>query len=67
MNNDLERCESCQGRKKMLMLGGIEKQCPFCMGIGWIAKKIDLPKAAEPQLESVLEPPKKRGRKKRVA
>ena len=33
--SDIIRCDSCKGRKRVLGMGGMEKQCPDCGGIGW--------------------------------
>jgi len=38
MSNDLKRCDSCLGRKKIIGLGGMERDCPACFGVGWLAK-----------------------------
>lgn len=32
---DLVRCTSCNGRKRILGMGGMEKECLPCKGIGW--------------------------------
>lgn len=32
----LSRCTSCHGRKRVIGLGNIEKECPGCKGIGWV-------------------------------
>lgn len=29
------RCETCEGRKKVLGLGGLIKTCEACAGTGW--------------------------------
>jgi hypothetical protein len=58
-NENLVRCNKCLGKKKITGLGMIEKQCPDCIGIGWLAeKKIDIMKKPE-----IIY--KKRGRKKK--
>lgn len=32
----LVRCDSCNGRKRVLGMGGMEKPCPQCKAIGWM-------------------------------
>jgi hypothetical protein len=60
MTDDLERCEACRGTKKLLVMGGWEKSCPECSGIGWKAKNIvDIKK--KPEIET-SEPKKRMGR-----
>lgn len=39
MSDDLVRCPVCRGRKKIIGLGLLEKDCDHCVGIGWISKK----------------------------
>ena len=31
------RCPTCAGRKKILGLGGMQKNCPRCAGIGFVS------------------------------
>ncbi len=50
---DIKRCDSCQGKKTIKGLGNIEKECPSCQGIGWIAAP------------SILENIKKKSHKKK--
>lgn len=38
--SDLERCDICQGKKKIMGIGGMEKKCKYCDGVGWIEKEI---------------------------
>lgn len=64
MSDDLLRCECCQGKKKIIGLGNIEKICPLCSGIGWIAKPKEITKE-EIEVLSLSKEPKKRGRKKK--
>lgn len=35
----LIKCESCQGEKKIIALGGMPELCKTCHGKGWIDKK----------------------------
>lgn len=37
-DSDLLRCSKCNGRKKIIGLGMMEKECPTCFGIGWVSK-----------------------------
>lgn len=52
------RCDSCRGQKRIVALGNISTDCPYCHGIGYIdspelaTEKIDISKV-------------KRGRKKK--
>ena len=39
MSKDIERCDTCMGRKSITGLGGMTKSCPVCHGIGWLTKK----------------------------
>ena len=34
------RCTNCNGKKKMLGLGSIEKDCPSCKGIGYYESEV---------------------------
>jgi hypothetical protein len=34
------RCECCQGRKKMMGLGMLMKDCRECLGVGFIEKPV---------------------------
>lgn len=36
---DIKRCDSCMGRKKLLGLGGMIKDCKVCGGVGHVAVK----------------------------
>lgn len=36
-NGDLKRCTLCNGSKRVIGIGLLEKQCPTCLGIGWIS------------------------------
>lgn len=38
---NLIQCVTCCGRKKYSPLGGIEKDCPSCKGIGFISSTIN--------------------------
>ncbi len=54
--SDLVRCDSCEGKKNILSLGGMYKQCQPCLGIGWIAaKKVDIYKAKEQPKSDALQ------------
>lgn len=50
----LQRCDQCNGRKKIIGLGGMQKDCPSCKGIGHITIK--------PKLECIEEEKPRRGR-----
>ncbi len=58
------RCDPCQGKKKLLMLGNIMKECPYCHGVGYIedVKKtstdeiMDLPKPKKKHKKPKVEP-----------
>lgn len=63
--DDLIRCTRCNGRKIIIGLGMLEKQCPDCIGIGWLAKNtIDIKK---PVIEDSSVTKKKRGRQPKAA
>ncbi len=32
------RCDACDGRKKVTGLGGMIKDCPVCNGVGFVAE-----------------------------
>ncbi len=60
---NLIRCDCCQGLKRIKGLGGIEKDCPGCRGIGWIDNG---DKSLEKELSErmdIAKPKKKPGRK----
>lgn len=38
--SDLVKCEACKGKKRILGMGGIYKDCKTCSGIGWVEKSI---------------------------
>ena len=42
MSTELIRCDICNGKKRVLGMGGMEKPCPVCKAIGWI--EVDKPK-----------------------
>ncbi|HEX2549329.1 MAG TPA: hypothetical protein VHM20_05835 [Gammaproteobacteria bacterium] len=58
--SDLARCESCEGRKTILGLGGIRRNCQVCNGVGWVKKSIE----KEPDV-IVEAKPVRRGRPKK--
>ena len=65
MTDDLERCESCKGTKKLLVLGGWERSCPHCLGIGWKSKvTVDISKKEIPK-DAIIDAEKRRGRPKK--
>lgn len=37
--SEIERCPNCYGRKRILGLGMIEKECNECKGIGHVKKQ----------------------------
>jgi hypothetical protein len=39
MSSEIKRCETCSGRKQVMGLGWMIKDCPGCHGIGWIKKE----------------------------
>jgi phage FluMu protein Com len=39
----LVRCDCCNGRKRVLGMGGMEKPCGPCKGIGWIKDETEMP------------------------
>lgn len=63
---NLVRCDCCQGLKRIKGLGGIEKDCPGCRGIGWIAPPEPELVAALSETMDIAKPKKKPGRKKKV-
>lgn len=67
---NMQRCDTCNGRKRTLGMGGIIKECKPCNGIGWI--KLDAPKAvtmekATEKLEQIVPIKKKSGKKSKNA
>ena len=30
------KCNTCHGKKKIMVLGGMKKTCPNCNGAGWV-------------------------------
>jgi Ribonuclease G/E len=52
----IERCSSCSGKKKVVGLGSIIKDCPYCKGIGHIKCNDSIDKLSVPH----------RGRPKKV-
>lgn len=32
----VERCKKCNGKKSIMHLGGLEKKCPECYGVGHV-------------------------------
>lgn len=34
-----KRCDGCNGRKVVIGLGMIEKDCPVCAGVGYVGEK----------------------------
>lgn len=56
-------CDNCKGRKQVIGLGNIQKDCPSCRGIGWV----ELPdNDLKVTLADVMDTNKKRGRKKKI-
>lgn len=45
----LVRCDTCNGRKKKIGLGGMQKDCDACKGIGWIELKKEVQPEAAPE------------------
>ena len=35
--SEIMRCDSCHGKKKLIGLGSIVKDCPACKGVGYVA------------------------------
>lgn len=50
----LSRCTSCHGRKRIVGLGNIEKECPVCKGIGWVTLDVVVAASDEPILDSKI-------------
>lgn len=71
----LERCDACMGKKKILGLGSIMKDCPECRGIGWIDVP-EMPKGNNlasvggsmdrDEFNEMIKPKKKPGRKPKM-
>lgn len=38
--SDTQRCSECSGKKKVMGLGLLIKDCPTCEGIGWVKKDV---------------------------
>jgi len=47
----MDRCTTCNGFKRISPLGGIEKNCPTCKGVGFVDNLID----NQPVITSSLE------------
>jgi hypothetical protein len=56
-------CQKCRGAGKYIGIGGTQKTCPDCLGIGKIEVK---PEVIEGIKESIISEKKKPGRKKKV-
>lgn len=41
------RCETCVGKKTILALGGLVKECPNCKGIGHVKVEEELKQSKE--------------------
>lgn len=39
MTKELKKCTSCNGFKKVMGLGQMQRDCDLCKGIGWIEEK----------------------------
>lgn len=65
----LKRCETCRGTKKKLGMGGMQKDCSDCKGIGWIEPPIQKEITDAKNLAGEIIPvvKKKMGRPKRLA
>jgi len=46
------RCESCKGRKIIVGIGGMEKECSRCLGVGYVKVEVVAETKEEP-LENV--------------
>lgn len=46
MTTLINRCRACLGKKKLLGLGGMMKDCLACKGIGFMETELEKPKAA---------------------
>ncbi len=44
---NIEQCPSCRGKKKILSLGNIIKDCVHCKGIGHVEKKVAVPDSSK--------------------
>ena len=60
----LIRCDKCNGIKTILGLGGMQKECDACHGIGQIENKISVTDLKNLNDEHV--PARKRGRKPKI-
>lgn len=36
--DSVETCKPCRGAKQIVGLGNLKKQCPTCIGVGYITK-----------------------------
>lgn len=43
MTTLINRCRACSGKKKLLGLGGMMKDCIACKGIGYVETQLDKP------------------------
>jgi len=34
---EIVRCDSCHGRKRLVGMGGMIKDCPACKGVGYVS------------------------------
>ena len=42
---DIEKCLTCKGRRKLSGMGGMDRDCPTCNGIGIVKiEEIEVPK-----------------------
>lgn len=57
----LVRCDSCNGRKQIVALGNLIKDCPYCRAIGWIEEPDSLLAA---EVKQAMTEPKKKSAKK---
>ncbi len=52
------RCDRCQGKKKLIGLGAMAKECEHCKGVGYVSIKDAVKKDVDIKV--------KRGRKPRI-
>ena len=65
---DVNRCHLCGGRKQVMGLGCMMKDCYECNGVGWIActDRIEIPEVAINTNGEEVKVTKRRGRPKIV-
>lgn len=48
----IKRCDTCNGRKRVTGMGGMEKECKPCKGVGWIEDEAPVTKSEEKRIQA---------------